>query len=299
MSLSPLQLSQLCELAKATAIKAGDYIQSQFAAEIAKQPKVGGDSLASQVVTAVDFMAQEIILECLKDSIGTNNFGLLTEEATDDQSRLKKDYFWCVDPLDGTMPFTEKRTGYAVSIALISKHGDSVVGAVYIPDLRLCYSAYKGSGVFLNNQLFVRKSEKKTLHWYMDQSFLGMGYHERVQKEMEKMAQTFGYSDISYHSEFGGVRNAIGVMESGSGCYFKFPKNTDGCGSIWDYAATQLLMQESNLFVMSADGNTLNLNDPTTTFMHRQGILYATDEEIAEFVISVAKKWSASDNAWY
>ena len=51
------------------------------------------------------------------------DFGILTEETPDNGSRLVKDYFWCVDPLDGTLPFTEGTPGYSVSIALVSKSG--------------------------------------------------------------------------------------------------------------------------------------------------------------------------------
>ena len=115
--LSKSELSQLCELAKTAALEAGDYIQSQFETNVIKQKKVGGDSIASQIVTEVDLKGQELIVDKLAESIQNYDFGLLTEEAVDDQSRLNKDYFWCIDPLDGTLPFTEKRTGYAVSIA--------------------------------------------------------------------------------------------------------------------------------------------------------------------------------------
>lgn len=291
MTLTTPHLSQLCDIAKSAAVIAGEYIQSQFDTAIVKKRKTGGDSLASQVVTEVDLKAQEIILDQLKESIHTYDLGLLTEEATDDHSRLQKDYFWCIDPLDGTLPFTEHRAGYAVSIALISKAGDPVVGVAYLPDLKTCYAAYTGSGVYRNNQMLVRHSGKaETLHFYMDQSFLTAPYYPWVKTQMETLIQTSEYTQIEYHSDFGGVRNAIGVMESGAGCYFKFPKQANGCGSIWDYAATCLFMQESKLSVSNAAGTRLHLNDLETTFMNRTGILYATDQRLAEFVIALGKE---------
>ena len=51
---------------------------------------------------------------------------VLTEETEDDGGRLRADYFWCVDPLDGTLPFIEGRPGSAVSIALIARDGTPV-----------------------------------------------------------------------------------------------------------------------------------------------------------------------------
>ncbi|MEM9340681.1 MAG: inositol monophosphatase family protein [Bacteroidota bacterium] len=293
MILTTPHLAQLTEIAKSAALMAGAYIQSQFDTAIVKERKTGGDSRASHVVTEVDFKAQEIILNQLAECIHTFDLGLLTEEATDDHSRLQKDYFWCIDPLDGTLPFTERRTGYAVSIALISKTGNPVVGVAYLPDLKTCYAAYTGSGVYRNDQMLVRHPVKaETLHFYMDQSFLVAPYYEWVKTQMETLIETSEYTQIEYHSDFGGVRNAIGVMESDAGCYFKFPKQANGCGSIWDYAATCLFMQESKLSVSNAQGTRLHLNDLETTFMNRVGILYATDQRLAEWVVKLGQKWN-------
>ena len=279
-TLKTTELQKLCEAAQEAAVAAGRYIQSQFDQEYKKKRKEGGDSLASQVVTAVDIKAQEIILERLSESIETYDLGLLTEELADDHSRAEKAYFWCIDPMDGTLPYTERRSGYAVSIALISQSGDPVVGVAYIPDQEACYSAVKGSGVYLNDQPFVREiSEDVTIHFYMDQSFLDEPYVDDVKQAFESH-----YEQVEYHSTFGGVRNAIGVMTSARGCYFKFPKKSKGCGSIWDYAATRLFMEELGLYVSTASGDTLHLNHPSTTFMNETGVLYATDEELVGFI---------------
>lgn len=279
-TLTTTELHKLRDVAKEAALAAGKYIQSQFDQEYQKKHKEGGDTLASQVVTAVDIRAQEIILEHLKPTITAYDLGLLTEELADDYSRMEKAYFWCIDPMDGTLPFTERRSGYAVSIALITQAGDPVVGVACIPDLDKCYSAVKGSGVYLNDQPYVRgNSGDPTIHFYMDRSFLDEPYVHDIKQAFESH-----YEQVEYHSTFGGVRNAIGVMTSGRGCYFKFPKKRKGCGSIWDYAATRLFMEELGLCVSTASGDTLHLNRPSTTFMNETGILYATDEELERFI---------------
>lgn len=278
------QLVKLCQVAKEAAVSAGLHIQSQFDQHYLKQHKEGGDSLASQVVTAVDIKAQEIILKVLQESMETFDLGLLTEELTDNHSRTRKDYFWCIDPLDGTLPFTERRTGYAVSIALITREGDPVIGVVYIPDLEECYTAVKGDGVYLNDQKFIRKTATDdTVHVYMDISFKSEPYYDFVKAQLPRLVKQKALR-LAYHYDYGGVRNALGVMSSGRGVYFKFPKNRKGCGSIWDYAATRLFFEEMALCVSSTHGEWLNLNNPHTTFMNEVGILYATDEEVRDFV---------------
>lgn len=288
MIMNQQDLQDLCSIAKQAATEAGKYIQSQFDQHYIKKSKVGGDSLASQVVTEVDIKAQEIILSRLDESIAKHDLGLLTEESTDNQSRLTKDYFWCIDPMDGTLPFTEKRTGYAVSIALISKAGDPEIGVVYIPDLEDCFTAVKNNGVRLNDSEFSRNAiqDDQFIHIYMDRSYLSESYYDMTSDHLKDYANKVNKA-IEFHTAFGGVRNAIGVLRSQHGCYFKFPKPRNGCGSIWDYAATRLFFEEAGLKVSNAKGERLSLNEPDSTFMNNGGILYATDSSLSDFIMEM------------
>jgi len=282
-------LSTLCQSAINASIEAGQLIQSQVHQSYQQHQKEGGDSLASQVVTEVDFKAQEIILDHLRPGIAQYDLGLLTEEAADDQSRLHKAYFWCIDPLDGTLPFTERRPGYAVSIALVSQSGDPVIGVVYIPDEDFCYSAIKGEGVALNGQPFKLGNSKDdhVFHIYLDSSMQSAGYFKALKDRTKQWAEAQNYEDVMYHIGFGAVRNALSIMSHKHACYFKFPRSQKGGGSIWDFAATRLIFEELDLPVSNMKGEKLNLNTPETTFMHRQGVVYATSESIGEMVLNL------------
>ena len=286
MKLSQYQLQELEQVASKAAVSAGRYIQSQFDQHYHTQHKANAHSLASQVVTEVDIKAQEIILSYLNDSIRDFDLGLLTEECTDDASRLEKDYFWCIDPMDGTLSFTEHRTGYAVSIALISKDGYPVIGVVNVPDLNHHYRSVRGEGVYLNDQPFSRPTPVKSneLTVYMDRHPQYERYFDPIAKEL---ASYTSQNDLKliYHAGFGAVRNALGVMNTNMACYFKLPKPTQGSGSIWDYAATYLFFEELGLPVCNASGTPLNLNSPDTTFMNRVGALYATHQQITDLIV--------------
>ena len=59
MSLTPEDLTKLCEVAIAAARKAGKHISETRPADV--QRKVGGDTLASQVLTEVDGQSQSMI----------------------------------------------------------------------------------------------------------------------------------------------------------------------------------------------------------------------------------------------
>ncbi|WP_420318927.1 inositol monophosphatase family protein [Ekhidna sp.] len=282
---------KLCKLATVAAEEAGNYIQSQFDTHVIMSNKEGGDTLASQVVTEVDIKAQEIILSHLEASIDQFDLGLLTEESLDNQSRLHKEYFWCIDPMDGTLPYAEGKTGYSVSIALVSKSGDPFIGIVCIPDEKTCYSAIKGMGVKINGQPFLRDTIHGSISVYMDRSFTQESYFKQVIDHLSSYANRIN-SDLVYHDTFGGVRNAISVMNAGTGCYFKFPKQNRGCGSIWDYAATRLFFEELGLNVSTADGEILSLNNTKSTFMNESGIIYATDKSLVDTIKEIRSEVS-------
>lgn len=80
---------------------------------------------------AGDAAAQEFIAAALAQ--GRPQDSVLSEEATDDQSRLDAERVWIIDPLDGTREFAEiPRPDWAVHIALVS-NGIPIVGAVALP----------------------------------------------------------------------------------------------------------------------------------------------------------------------
>ncbi len=295
MKLTINDLRKLSSIAKTAAINAGEYIQSQIDQQHAHSIKFTGTSLASQIVTEVDMNAQKMILSHLNKSIQDYDLGLLTEELADDQSRITKDYFWCIDPMDGTLAFTEQVTGYAVSIALVSQAGDPLIGVVYVPDLMQCFSSVKGEGVLLNDASFIREEDSSTsMHVYMDRSFPTEKYYDAVKVHLDNVANRHDTDTIKLNVTFGAVRNAIGVMTSPKGCYFKFPKKSQGGGSIWDFSATRLFFEELGLWVSSADGQLLPLNNPQTTFMNEEGVLFATNEKLVRDIIELKEKVSDS-----
>ncbi|MTI22923.1 inositol monophosphatase [Fulvivirga sp. RKSG066] len=280
-------LHSLCALAETAAKAAGEYIQSQFNQQHETLHKDGGSTLASQVVTEVDIKAQEIIIKHMQPSIDEFDLGLLTEESADDQSRLKKSHFWCVDPLDGTLSFTRGHSGYSVSIALVSKSGDPVIGVVYIPDVEQSYTSIKGMGVKLNGLPISRNKDSQVLNVYMDRSLAAHKNFDFIKTELKKWSKKHNLADVSFHKGFGAVRNAVSVMLAGHACYFKFPKPEEGGGSIWDFAATRLFFEELGLQISNAHDQDLHLNNPDTAFMNEQGVVYATDEQLKKFILGL------------
>ena len=83
---------------------------------------------------AGDRVANAFIMEALKQQRPDD--AVLSEEEKDNEARLSASRVWIVDPLDGTREYGERRTDWAVHVAL-SIDGKPEVGAVALPGLGL------------------------------------------------------------------------------------------------------------------------------------------------------------------
>ena len=282
-----LDLQSLAETAVAAARSAGRIISQSSNQKIEVEHKDGGHTYASQVVTEVDRKAQDAILEILNSASDEYDFALLTEESEDDHSRFQKEYFWCIDPLDGTLPFTKKEPGYSVSIALVAKCGKPQIGVVYDPVHDVLWEAAIGRGVKKNNQPWTLNSNSEVLTFTYDRSFEKHPERQRVLDELNSYAQAIGLTKV-YATQYGGaVINACHALESAPGCHFKFAKPEEGGGSIWDYAATACLFEQAGASVSDVYGDALDLNRSDSTFMNHRGAVYATDTSLASKIRAI------------
>ncbi len=276
-----MDLTALTKQAVQAALEAGRIIRSYQDREVDVLHKEGGHTYASQVVTEVDRKAQDAILKVIAPSCEEFDLAVLTEESEDDGGRLEKDSFWCIDPMDGTLPFIRKEPGYSVSIALVARDGSPKIGVVYDPVHDVLWQATKGQGVRRNGEVWTVESKGKELTFTYDRSFEDRPERERVLRDLEEYAQSIGLKKL-VATQFGGaVINACHALESAPGCHFKFAKPQEGGGSLWDYAATACLFEEAGAVVCDVYGQPLDLNRPDSTFMNHRGAVYATDENLA------------------
>ncbi|WP_024790809.1 MULTISPECIES: 3'(2'),5'-bisphosphate nucleotidase CysQ [unclassified Lebetimonas] len=96
-------------------------------------------------LTMADKISHNIIIKGLKKY----NLPVLSEEGKDIpyEERKNWEYFWMIDPLDGTKEFIKKNGEFTINIALIHKN-EPVFGVVYAPVLDWIYfndneNAYK------------------------------------------------------------------------------------------------------------------------------------------------------------
>lgn len=279
MKLSAAELTELAESARVAARSAGEMIARCRPAEVEHKSDRG--SLASQVVTEVDRRSEAMILEVLRPTMKRYGLGLLTEEQPDDGGRFRSDYFWCIDPIDGTLPFIEGTPGYAVSIALVRRDGTPAIGVVYDPVEATMVHAVAGAGAFRNGKRWDPLSAGGTvLSLFTDRSFLASAQYEAITTGLRQIAGDMGLTGLHVDASSGAVMNACRVLANAPACYVKLPRRAGG-GCLWDYAATTGLFREVGAVATDVFGEAFELNRADSTLMCHRGILFATDESLA------------------
>ena len=286
MRLKANDLFHLCQHAISAARQAGKIISEHSRQNVSVKIKNAGSNKASQVVTEVDHLCQAIILQTLLPTCKSFDLALLAEENPDDLTRIDKDFFWCIDPLDGTLPFIESTPGYAVSIALVARDGTSHIGVIYDPVEQTLYHVIRGQGAFRNGQRWSAKkscaaTNHQSLTFITDRSFSKNPLFPKIRTELINIASTLGYKNLNIIMQGGAAMNACWVLEKAPACYFKYPKPEEGGGSLWDYAATACLFLEMGAVASDIYGNPLELNRSDSTFMNHRGVLFSSDHDLA------------------
>jgi len=112
-------------------------------------------------LTEADLKSNDIICKALEELYP--HIPILSEENKEVAYADRKDweYYWCIDPIDGTKEFIKKNDEFTVNIALI--HQDTpVLGVVFAPALGDMYSAKKDEGAFKNSQKLPLKTNNNS-----------------------------------------------------------------------------------------------------------------------------------------
>ena len=140
--LDQIDIQDIVKIAK----DAGKAIMKIYNQDFAVEYKTDNSPL-----TIADQKANEIIVSDLNqlpvNSLLNQSIPILSEEGkrTPYDERKNWNYFWLIDPLDGTKEFVKRNGEFTINIALIHKK-TPVLGVVYSPVLNVCYWAKSNEG---------------------------------------------------------------------------------------------------------------------------------------------------------
>lgn len=211
-------------------------------------------------VTAADVATNHYILEKLQLSLGTENFGYLSEETYKSLSELEKDllinqpWVWIIDPLDGTRDFIDKTGEYAVHIALVHQ-GRPILSIVAWPEAEKLYYATLGGGTFvetrtgITTQKFVSK-----LNSIQDLSLVASRTHR--DERFKQLLDQLPFKEKHYVGSIG--CKIATIIEQQADVYISLSGKS--APKDWDMAAPELIITEAGGQFTHFDGTPLIYN---------------------------------------
>ena len=196
--------------------------------------------LDASPVTIADKRADQIIRQYLKERYP--QYGMLTEESSDDFTRLHKEYVWLVDPIDGTKDFIAKNDEFTINIALVHRQ-QVIMGLIHVPAKKITYFAMKGEGSFLRTaegDQRIHVNDKK------DQlTVLTSRFHLQPNEE-ELISKYQQLGKITKVETVGSALKACRIAQGLAEVSYRLSPGTKE----WDTAASDLMVTEAGGFFL-------------------------------------------------
>ncbi len=248
----------------------------------------GADAKADgSPVTLADQKAEELIEKALKQI--TPDIIIVGEEAAAEGYRpdlSKEEYFWLVDPLDGTKEFISGSGDYTVNIALIKRPpltsspqaggrmrgGEPVLGVVYAPVLGELYAACGiGTAIKWNEDsdkekpIHVREAPDKGLTIVSSKSH-GKG---------DRLEEFLSHYKIAKRIQRGSSLKICSVAAGKADMYPRF-----GLTCEWDTAAAHAILNSAGGVMTDIQGNELTYGGRDPKFLNPEFIARSADIDL-------------------
>jgi myo-inositol-1(or 4)-monophosphatase len=238
-------------LLRDTVREAGALALSLFRTELKNWTKG-----ASSPVSEADIRVNDLIERRLRSA--TPDYGWLSEESADDETRLGKRLVWIVDPIDGTRGYLAGREDWCVSVALVEE-ASPVLAAVFAPASDEFFFAMRKQGATLNEVPVYTTSGTEL-------DFSRVAGPKPLVQRLSRSSD-----EIILHPRIGSLalrlcRVAQGKLDAA----FAGGQSRD-----WDLAAANLIVQEANGSMTALSGDAILYNRREVT----HGVLVAAGRD--------------------
>ena len=195
----------------------------------------------SSPVSEADIAVDDLVERRLRAA--TPDYGWLSEESVDDDSRLGKELVWIVDPIDGTRSYLAGREDWCVSVALVAG-ASPVLAAVFAPATDEFFFAIRGQGT-THNERPVQATRGTEL------DFPRMAGPKPLVQRLSSSPD-----EITLHPRIGSLALRLcRVADGGLDAAFAGGQSRD-----WDLAAANLIVQEANGRMTALSGDAIEYN---------------------------------------
>jgi myo-inositol-1(or 4)-monophosphatase len=247
------------ELLEGAVHQAGHIARKFYGGDYKQWSKEGGSP-----VTEADLAVNKYLCDILTGA--RPDYGWLSEENTDDPSRLAKRAVFVVDPIDGTIAFLKNRPHFTICAAIVVE-GRPCCGVVYNPISDELYSARLGAGAHRN----------------------GVPIHVGIRETLEGCAMLGDRTQLTQapwpplHVQ---NRNSVAyrivlVADGSADASVSLTPKRD-----WDLAAADIILQEAGGLLTDARGAALVYNRPVTM----QASLVGANPELHAAIIKLLRQ---------
>lgn len=207
-------------------------------------------------VTDADLFSNQIIVDLLRNL--TPDIPVISEENLPIWEECRKwNYFWLVDPLDGTKEFLSRNGEFTVNIAFI-RHGEPIIGVIYVPAYDILYTANNHYAWKINSK---RKKSKICVKLSNHPIIVISRSHSADdQKKLKNYLK-----NIKNHTVFkiGSSLKFCLIAEGFAQFYPRFSAT-----KIWDTAAGHVIAKSAGALINDWNGYPLNYQDFNKSFIN-------------------------------
>jgi 3'(2'), 5'-bisphosphate nucleotidase len=209
-------------------------------------------------VTEADIAVNNYLMK----ELSKYNYSILSEEIEDNfEKRKNVDFFWIIDPLDGTSDFVQNTGEFSIMIGLVDNVGQSVLGVVFAPNLDEMYWAEKNKGAYLcqsgldlkfHQKIQVSKKSLKNGKILTSRNHLGE-YEQRIAKKYNMKQIPAGSAGLKI----------CWIARGDAELYI----NSSDKSGLWDTCAADIILSEAGGFMVDKNFNKIKYNTKETALL--------------------------------
>ncbi len=200
----------------------------------------------SSPITKADLLINE---ELNKFFLSTHFKNVISEENEEApyKERKKWEFFWCIDPIDGTKEYITGGSDYTINIALCMKDRP-IFSIVYAPAREELFIAEKDQGATKNNRKITVDSKTSNLvRIVASKSHL----NKRTQDYIDMMSSVYDINLL----QFGSSLKICKIAEGAAHLYPRFGPTME-----WDTCASDLILTEAGGLLLDEENKKLLYN---------------------------------------
>ena len=232
-------------------------------------------SIKLEVDSKCDFMARSYLTTIYDNAA---RWGFVGEESFDNAER-RKEFFWCVDPICGSISYRRREKNFGTSIALFHK-GSPVLGVMNCP-------LYRWTGVAIVEPKPAAAYSPRPCAKKSGRFHLVVSANKRANENLQESIRRLSPTRVT-HAESVPVKS-MGVLLGRFDLFYGLP-HILGVGkyNIWDVGATAAFASAGECLLTDAFGEPIPLQQKGHQF--KNGIIVTRDESLLRRAVEVTKE---------